>query len=286
MARPKKNTVDYFPHDCHWSKELEIFINKHGNKGYAFYFRLLELLGVTPDHKYDCSKPIDYQYLVSKTEVDEQKLEVYIERLVSIGVIDEELWKEKKIWVQSFVDSVAEVYEKRITQLPTKEGFRPENSTSAGFPTRKRGFSPENGGFLYGNSQSKGKETKVKESGVGDAHTPHTDIPPWVDEIGTQYPRVDVSRSFKRYKIYRKHKGSPVDEDGFAMWVMDDNDKGMNLKKKEKPTHTMYYCVGCDFKKQAPADKTYGHICEKCEDQMGEKHELAAFRNPITKVGQ
>ena len=150
MARPKKNTVDYFPHDCHWSKELEIFINKHGNKGYAFYFRLLELLGVTPDHKYDCSKPIDYQYLVSKTEVDEQKLEVYIERLVSIGVIDEELWKEKKIWVQSFVDSVAEVYEKRITQLPTKEGFRPEN----------RGFRPKTG--VFSTETHKVKERKLK----------------------------------------------------------------------------------------------------------------------------
>ena len=55
------------------------------------------------------------------------------------------------------------MYEKRTTQLPTKEGFRPENSTSAGFPTRKQGFSPENGGFLYGNSQSKGKETKLNK---------------------------------------------------------------------------------------------------------------------------
>ena len=150
MARPKKNTVDYFPHDCHWSKELEIFINKHGNKGYAFYFRLLELLGVTPDHKYDYSKPINYQYLVSKTEVDEQKLEVYIERLVSIGVIDEELWKEKKIWVQSFVDSVAEVYEKRTTELPAKEGFRPEN----------RGFRPKTG--VFSTETHKVKERKLK----------------------------------------------------------------------------------------------------------------------------
>ena len=281
MARPKKNTVDNFPHDCHWSKGLEIFINKHGNKGYAFYFRLLELLGVTPDHKYDCSKPIDYQYLVIKTEVDEKKLEVYIERLVSIGVIDEELWKEKKIWVQSFVDSVAEVYEKRTTQLPTKEGFRPENSTSAGFPTRKQGFSPENGGFLYGNSQSKGKETKVKESVVD--HSPHTDIPPWVDEIGKQYPRVDVNHSYMRYKTYRSEKGRPVNEDGFLLWVIDDDRKGMNLKKKEKPTHTMLYCVGCDFTKQVSVNKTYSYLCEKCGDQMVGKHELAAFRNPITK---
>ena len=266
MARPKKNTVDYFPHDCHWSKELEIFINKHGNKGYAFYFRLLELLGVTPDHKYDCSKSIDYQYLISKTEVDEKKLEVYIECLVSIGVIDEELWKEKKIWVQSFVDSVAEVYEKRISQLPTKEGFRPENR-----------------GFLYGNSQSKGKETKVKESGVEDAHTPHTDIPPWVDEIGKQYPRIDVNHVYMRYKHNRDGKGKLVDKEGFLLWVIEDDRKGRNLKKKEKPTHTTLYCVQGDWSMQVPADKTYGHTCEECGDQMVEKHELAAFRNPITK---
>jgi len=281
MARPKKNTVDYFPHDCHWSKELEIFINKHGNKGYAFYFRLLELLGVTPDHKYDCSKPIDYQYLVSKTEVDEQKLEVYIERLVSIGVIDEELWKEKKIWVQSFVDSVAEVYEKRITQLPTKEGFRPENSTSAGFPTRKQGFSPENGGFLYGNSQSKGE----KESRGEDDHSPHTNIPNWVDEIGKQYPRIDVNHSYMRYKTYRSEKGRPVNEDGFLLWVITDDEKGMNLKDKES-LETTLYCVKCNGSMQVPADKTFGHLCDDCEDQMVEKYQLSAFRNQLIKEGQ
>ena len=282
MARPKKNTVDYFPHDCRWSKELEIFINKHGNKGYAFYFRLLELLGVTPDHKYDCSKSIDYQYLISKTEVDEKKLEVYIECLVSIGVIDQGLWKEKKIWVQSFVDSVAEVYEKRTTQLPTKEGFRPENSTSAGFPTRKQGFSPENGGFLYGNSQSKGEE---KETRGEDDHSPHTDIPPWVDEIGKQYPNIDVNHSYMRYKTYRSEKGRPVNEDGFLLWVITDDEKDMNLKDKES-LETTLYCVKCNWSRQVPADKTFGHLCDECDDMLVGKHELAAFRNKLIKEGQ
>jgi len=86
-----------------------------------------------------------------------------------------------------------------------------------------------------------------------------------------------------RYKTYRSEKGRPVNEDGFLLWVIDDDRKGMNLKKKEKPTHTMLYCVDCDFPKQVPAEKTYGHICEKCKGQMVGKHELAAFRNPITK---
>ena len=163
MARPKKNTVDYFPHDCHWSKALEIFINKHANEGYAFYYRLFEQLGVSPDHKYNCSKPIDNQYLASKTGVTEERMSQYIKDLVSIGVIDEDYWKKKIIWVQSFVDSVADVYKSRTTQLPTKEGFLLENSMSAGFSTRKQGFTQENGGFLARNSQSKGKETKLNK---------------------------------------------------------------------------------------------------------------------------
>ena len=136
MARPKKNTVDYFPHDCHWSKALEIFINKHANEGYAFYYRLFEQLGVSPDHKYDCSKSIDNQYLASKTGVTEEKMSQYIKDLVSIGVIDEDYWKKKIIWVQSFVDSVADVYKSRTTQLPTKEGFLARNSQSKGKETK------------------------------------------------------------------------------------------------------------------------------------------------------
>ena len=148
--------------------------------------------------------------------------------LVDLDIVNEKQWGKRMIWVQSFVDSVAVVYEKRTTQLPTKEGLRPENSTSAGFPTRKQGFSPENGGFLYGNSQSKGE----KESRGEDDHSPHTNIPTWVAEIGKQYPRVDVNRSFLRYKTYSSEKGRPVNEDGFLLWVITDDEKGMNFKDK------------------------------------------------------
>ena len=150
MARPKKNTVDYFPHDCHPNKELEIFINKHGNEGYAFYYRLFELLGVTPDHRYDCNKSVNYQYLLTKTGVKEDSFERLMISLVDFDIVNEKQWGKKMIWVQSFVDSVAEVYEKRITQLPTKEGFRPEN----------RGFRPKTG--VFSTETHKVKERKLK----------------------------------------------------------------------------------------------------------------------------
>ena len=95
MARPKKNTVDYFPHDCHPNKELEIFISKHGNEGYAFYYRLFELLGVTPDHRYDCNKSVNYQYLLTKTGVKEDSFEQLMISLVDLDIVNEKQWGKK-----------------------------------------------------------------------------------------------------------------------------------------------------------------------------------------------
>lgn len=216
MARPRKNTVNYFPHDCQWSKELEIFINKYGNEGYAFYYRLLELLGVTPDHKYDYSKSIDYQYLVGKTEVDEKKLEVYIKYLVSIGVIDEKLWKEKKIWVQSFVDSIAEVYRKRTTQLPTKDGSRPEN-----------------GGFLCGNSQSKGKKRKLYNSKREDSNDPpHFDESSLLADLTKNYPAIDIDFSWQKYRNHCSKQDKRPRAGDFRLWVENDERQGWNTKKR------------------------------------------------------
>ena len=263
MSRPTKNTVDYFPHDCHQKKELEIFINKHGNEGYAFYYRLFELLGVTPNHQYDCSKSIDYQYLLTKTGVKEDSFEQLIISLVELDIVDKELWKRKVIWIQSFVDSIAVVYAKRTNDLPTINSYRGENTT-----------------FRSRNPQSKLNNNKKEESGVEES--PHSNIPNWVEEIGKQYPKVDVAYRFLRYKNYRKDN---VDEQGFLSWVMEDDREGRNLKKKKTKTHTTLHCVKCDFSNEVPVNKTFGHLCEECGDQMVGKHELESFRKNIKKVG-
>lgn len=45
MARPTKTSVDYFPHMTHSGKTIAILEARWGNDGYAFWFKLLELLG-------------------------------------------------------------------------------------------------------------------------------------------------------------------------------------------------------------------------------------------------
>ena len=280
MARPKKNTVDYFPHDCHWSKELEIFVNKHGNEGYAFYYRLLELLGVTPNHKYDCSKQIDYQYLVSKTEVTEEKLEAFIECLISIGVIDKELWKEGKIWIQSFVDSVAEVYKSRTSELPTKEGFLTGNYTSAGFPAGKQGFSEEKGGFLTGNSQSKLNNTKKEESVVKESTT-HTTID--LNTLATKYPTVDVEPLYETWRLKQLGNDKKIVNEAadFEVWCIRALQNGWDLKPQEEKNaitnKVTLHCPKCRKSKEVTAkEKVGGVFC--CEEQMVEEYELTLIK--------
>ena len=124
MARPKKHTIDYFPHDCYHSKEIEILTNKFGNDGYAFYYRLMEVIGRTPYYSVDYSDPISIQYLSSKTGTDVKAIEEIISFLIELKVIDQEIWENKRhIWCQSFVDSITDVYRKRKDYVPDKYSF-------------------------------------------------------------------------------------------------------------------------------------------------------------------
>ena len=50
MTRPMKKGVDYFPHACVHGQTMFILEQRWGNDGYAFWFKLLEMLGTTEGH--------------------------------------------------------------------------------------------------------------------------------------------------------------------------------------------------------------------------------------------
>ena len=162
MARPKKQKVEYFPHFVMSGRTIFILENTYGNDGYAFWFKLLELLGDTEGHYYECENAANWKFLLAKTHVDEVTAEKIINTLIELGKIDEDLWKEKKIiWVQNFVDNLSELYRKRSTKLPQKpfsvektpinNSFRGENSINGDINSAKT-------------PQRKEKESKEKES--------------------------------------------------------------------------------------------------------------------------
>ena len=122
MARPKKQTVDYFPHYCNHSKTLEIVEAKYGNDGYAFWFKMLQILGRTEGHVFDYNGNGNWLYLLTETHVTESTAEKILETLAGVGSIDKELWQKKIIWSQHFVDNVADVYKRRMVDVPQRPG--------------------------------------------------------------------------------------------------------------------------------------------------------------------
>ena len=136
MARPKKQTVDYFPHFVKGGRTIFILENKFGNDGYAFWFKLLEILGESEGHFYDCSNASNWEYLLAKTRVTEEKAKDIINVLINLNKIDIELWNEHRVlWIANFVRNLSDVYRTRNTNLPSKPSFedkkQPEQKVSS-----------------------------------------------------------------------------------------------------------------------------------------------------------
>jgi len=123
MGRPKKQIVDYFPHDTDASDSriLTVLQNKYGNNGYAFWFKLKELLGRTPGHYYNFRDGDDWEFLLAKTHISEpETARRILDTLAILKAIDPELHQQGIIWSQEFVDSVEIVYKKRNENKPER----------------------------------------------------------------------------------------------------------------------------------------------------------------------
>ena len=113
MARPEKNTVEYFPHYVNSGKTLYTLEKRYGNDGYAFLFKVLETLGKSENHFIDCRNPADWEFLLAITNVKEVIAEEMMQLLTKLGTFDEELWSHRIIFSPSFIENIKSVYERR-----------------------------------------------------------------------------------------------------------------------------------------------------------------------------
>ena len=153
MARPKKQTVDYFPHLCNHGKTMFILEQKYGNDGYAFWFKLLEMLGATEGHCLDLEDSHEWEFLLAKTRLDSNACKEILDLLAKLEAIDPDLWEEKKVWSDNFITNISDAYRNRRADIPDKPSI-----------LRKKPIS--NGQTDVTNPQSKLKETKVNETKV------------------------------------------------------------------------------------------------------------------------
>ena len=131
MARPTKTSVDYFPHMTHSGKTIAILEARWGNDGYAFWFKLLELLGDSSDFSFNCNRSADWEYLLSKTRVTEPVARAILDKLAEVEAIDAACWQQNIVWSDNFCRNLEPVFEKRKGQKPQKPEF-PQQKPAAG----------------------------------------------------------------------------------------------------------------------------------------------------------
>ena len=120
MARPVKNTVEYFPHYVNLSDVLNIMMDNFGNDGYIFFYRLYELLGRSEGHYLDCQKTLMWRQVLKYININEEDVANMMDMLVELEIADKELWESRIIWIESFVKDLSIVYHRRKSELPSK----------------------------------------------------------------------------------------------------------------------------------------------------------------------
>ena len=118
MARPKKNTVDYFPHDCIKSREISVIQKKFDSDGYRLYYELMELLGRTPDHTLKYDSPIDKLYVAEQLGVEVDFLDEVFKFMYEIKVLHQSSFEAGYLFSEELINRVKTVYDKRKTEIP------------------------------------------------------------------------------------------------------------------------------------------------------------------------
>lgn len=162
MGRLPKKGVDYFPHDTVASSMPTLYIiqQRYGNDGYAFWFKLLEFLGLQDGLKVDFSIQKDWLYFLSIAKVDAETGEDIMSMLADIDAIDKDLWRNSRVvWSQNFADRLAAIYVKRGVTLPKKPSDEKSKTNNDGDASQK----PKKGG-KKGKSTTDSNKVKYAEN--------------------------------------------------------------------------------------------------------------------------
>lgn len=124
MARPERNTVDYYPFFVGEGKKMFFIEKKYGNDGYATWLKIIDKLCITEYHFLNLNDEGELMFLAAKCNVDEDRLVSIINDIVKLGKFDRDMWLNKIIWCQSFVDSIQDAYGRRNNKCMTLDRLR------------------------------------------------------------------------------------------------------------------------------------------------------------------
>lgn len=129
MARPRKEGMDYFPHDTDAVNDTKIEALRmlYGNDGYAFYFILLELIYKQPDFELDVSDAETIQILAKKVEVTPEKFNNMMQTAIKRGCFDANAYIERCVLTSEGVKKRSKVVVDKREKMRKKSSNGAEN---------------------------------------------------------------------------------------------------------------------------------------------------------------
>ena len=161
MSRPEKNTVEYIPLDCQFSDSITALENIYGNDGFVVWVKLLQKLGRTENYIIDVRNNIKWSLFYSLFRLNEEKVIDILNFLANLECINPFLWNKRIIYSENLVKRISGVYRKRKYELKNINTILEEMGVMD-----VGNLIPDTENLIsdVGNTQSKVKESKVKES--------------------------------------------------------------------------------------------------------------------------
>lgn len=117
MARPRKEGMDYFPHDTDAAndKKIKALRMLYGNDGYTFYFVLLEMIYREPSFELDISDAETIQILSKECGINEELFNQILKTAMKRDCFDRESYYERAVLTSNGIKKRASVVvDKRV----------------------------------------------------------------------------------------------------------------------------------------------------------------------------
>jgi len=197
MARPQKQTVDYFSHDADASqgRTLSILFNNFGHEGISCWWQLLERISSTNNHVISLRNGEDLEYLAAKLRFHSDRLKEILVKMAELEAIDSKLFEHGLIWSQNLVDRLEQVYKTRKQTLPLKPSLITKDTKLI----KKETELP-----IPETPQTKLKETKLNNTKEEKA-TPERqqiEFEEYVEELRKEYPDLNFDNELKKFQLW------------------------------------------------------------------------------------
>jgi hypothetical protein len=119
MARPRKEGLDYFPHDTDAvsDEKIEALRALYGNNGYAFYFILLERIYRSNDFEIDISDAETIQILAKKIAVTVEEFNNMLKTAFKWKCFNRKIYEERNVLTSNGIRKRANIVVKKREEM-------------------------------------------------------------------------------------------------------------------------------------------------------------------------